>query len=389
DGTLRVDGLELGDLNALLPEQVEVGGRLDIELASEGALDDLPLDGRIEGHDVELSLEQGSEVVVTPRIDVGGTARRPRLQGSIEILKGNIQIPESSRKLHPTGGEALLWSQTALTPPHAQQGVAAPATRAAARKSEELGGFFETPEIDIDVSTPGTLWIAGRGLRAELRGALAVTVDRGTPVLSGTLTAEQGTFKFMGRQFNVARGTVEFYGDDATDPTLDLVLDTYRDDVRIILTITGTAQRPELELSSEPSMSETEVLSQLVFGDSAGSLDRSQTDFLQSQALGAAQKFALPRLEEALTQELGIDVLRIQRQAGGADRGSETEPGGTSVLVGQYLSPRVLLKYEQGLDSVDDAQINVEYWIGEGVKLETSYGRTERSGIAINWTSTR
>ena len=58
---------------------------------------------------------------------------------------------------------------------------------------------------------------------------------------------------------------------------------------------------------------------------------------------------------------------------------------GTSLLIGKYLSPRVLLKYEQGLDQWSTFFINLEYFLNRNFKIETLLSQEGQSGLQVNW----
>ena len=56
-----------------------------------------------------------------------------------------------------------------------------------------------------------------------------------------------------------------------------------------------------------------------------------------------------------------------------------------SLVVGKYLSPRVLLKYVLDLEAGQGYSINVEYWLRGGLRLMTTTSRYSQSGLELNW----
>ena len=95
--------------------------------------------------------------------------------------------------------------------------------------------------------------------------------------LNGTLQANRGTYRLdlglVQRTFEVQGGKIDFQGDTAFDPTLDIaasytVRQPDQQDIRILATIGGTLSHMQLSLSSDLryALSQTEILSYLVFG---------------------------------------------------------------------------------------------------------------------------
>lgn len=70
-------------------------------------------------------------------------------------------------------------------------------------------------------------------------------------------------------------------------------------------------------------------------------------------------------------------MVGLEQSAETADR--------ASLVVGKYLSPRVLLKYVQDLEAGQGYSVNVEYWLKGGLRLMTSTSRYNQSGMELNW----
>jgi translocation and assembly module TamB len=233
------------------------------------------------------------------------------------------------------------------------------------------------PEIDVSASIPSGLWIVGRNLEVELGGNLDVVQRGGLPVVTGRLQALQGRFVFLGRTLTMQRGEVVFYGGDEIDPSLDLQLATVVEDATIYITITGTVREPNLKLSSDPEMSEGDIMSSLLFGKAVGELDTGQAGLLENRASQIATTYAAGELQERLSRQLGVDLVSI--------RTADKEGGKSTVVLGKYLSPRVLLKYEQALNEASTFFVNLEYLLNRRFKVETLIGSNYQSGVELNW----
>lgn len=352
----------LDDLDALLPPGTRLEGALSSSLRADGAPDDPNLDGWFEARDVVLSTARGDRARAKGRLEFAGRAKAAEVEGRLEVTQALFLVPEPPRVLHNAQGDALLWERDSTSAPDAAPPAAAP---------------VEALDLGIDVSIPGSCWIRGRGLDVEMAGDLSLVLSRGQPRVDGQLRAVRGTFSFLGNRFDVERGVATFYGTEAVDPDLDLVLSRRKGTVKAIVHVTGRTSAPVIELSSEPPLEEADIISHLLFGRASGDLDREQTGLLQSQASAALQMFAIPGLERQLGARLGLDVVQVRQR----DDASEQ----FSVVVGKYLSPRALLKYDQGLDRSDDFSIDLEYWLTRHLRLETTTSRQNQSGVLLNW----
>jgi autotransporter translocation and assembly factor TamB len=343
------------------------------------------------------------------RIDISGTAQAPVVHGSVEVANGRIMIPETPKELIALDSKALLWDRESLAAaspegPSAQNlepeekqalerssGMTQPASTALAQADSTTAKTGRTTgnptpsqsqamrqmDLSVKVKIPAGVWLEGRGLNVELTGDVEVVQKNGVPVLTGTLHAHQGKMQFQGRGMDIDEGTVTFYGGDEVNPSLNLMLVKRQSDVTVRAHITGTVMNPALELESDPEMSQSDIFAFLLFGKRSDNLTNEQNESLQSRALATAEQFAATRLTDRLSSELGLDLLSFQQSQG--------DSAGHAVTVGKYLSPNLLVKYEQTLEQETGFDIVVQYWIGNGFNLETRGSRYKQSGATLNW----
>jgi translocation and assembly module TamB len=171
---------------------------------------------------------------------------------------------------------------------------------------------------------------------------------------------------------------VTFYGSTDLNPTLDLSLAKQKNGVTVRVLITGTLQKPRLELRSEPDMPQADILAFLLFDRTSESLSSQETQRLSERARATAEQFAANRLTDQLGQELGVDVLRYEQSA------SDTLQART-VTVGKYVNPDLLVTYEQSLESKSGIGLVVEYFLGHGLRLEMRSRRQEQDGFVLGW----
>jgi hypothetical protein len=373
DGQLYVvvdsENLKLDEFAPLLPPEVALDGTLAIHVVAEGPRDNPKLDGRIAASDVEVSMSQRLRLVSSGEIVVGGDARKPSARGDIVVENGLIRIPDPPKDLHPTEGAALLIEGGATS---ADSAVVEPQPR-------DTTAAAPVGDVDITVNIPSGLWIRGQGLEAELSGELRIRLLGDHPVLTGQLRAVRGNLVLLGRRFDLDRGSVVFYGDDEANPSLDVQLMTLVDGVTVRVSLLGTALEPELSLTSEPEMPEGDIMSYLVFGRPLDNLDQDQVNLVERRATEIAAAMGAARLQEGLSESLGVDMVTIRS-------GTTAEESG-AVVVGKYLNPRLLIKYERLLEKQAAQFVNLEYSLTRRFKVDALYGRNDQQAIGIEWSN--
>jgi len=252
------------------------------------------------------------------------------LDGRIRVDEGLVDL---SRDDAPTVGDDV----NVINRPGAQDEDVAAAANRSRRKLQ----------VVLAVDLGERLRLKGRGLDTRLGGQLRLTTPGGQAMLHGTVATTQGTYMAYGQKLVIDRGTVAFTG-PVGNPRLDIRAMRAQSpmaassDVKVGVTITGTAQDPRVRLYSEPSMSETEKLSWLVLGRGPAGLGAADIGLLQTAASALlAGEGGSPK--DTLISAVGLDELSV-RQTDGAVRD-------TIVSVGKQVSDRWYLGYERSLNA--------------------------------------
>lgn len=345
-------------------------GDLRVELDAEAFEDRARLSGAIDSRRVRVELPDGSWLQTRSAIRLSGDSEQPRVDGGITVEGGVLRLPDVPPPLHDAQGDALLWEKPQVVAAVQQNGSGP--EEEVTHDAEPARAFV--PEVDVTLSIPGNLRLRGTGLDVELSGALtARTRGRDVAVL-GELRATRGTYDFLGRRFAVQSGRVEFFGD--LDPQLDLRLATTMQSNVYYVDLRGTALQPRFELSSDPPQSEGDIVSALLFGRPIDQLDEGQTELLRQRTREVATQLGANLLAQRVGQQIGVDVLSLQPSG---------EDGARALVVGKYLSPDVLVQYEQVLEEGRAALVRIEYALSRFFKIETTATQGEHSGIELKW----
>lgn len=203
---------------------------------------------------------------------------------------------------------------------------------------ESLMDSLRLENVLVDLGD--NFWLKSPDASIQLTGQLSVssaTAGRQTESaekyqLVGTVGAVRGIYRMtlapgLTREFTIREGSIRYFGSPRKDAFLDLgaehvVRTAAGDEVHITAHIGGTLEKPTIQLTSDvsPPLSETELISYLVFGaptaqaflGNEGQASQHSTVFTKSaeQLVGVLSG----KIESAVISQLGlpIDYFRIK-----------------------------------------------------------------------------
>jgi len=226
--------------------------------------------------------------------------------------------------------------------------------------------------LDVELSADRGVFLRGHGLDLELSLDAHVGGTTGHPELSGKAGVVRGDYNFAGKRFEFDPTSVVYLSTRAEAVRLDLL--ATRDDPSLTaeVRIRGNAARPQITVSSTPSLPNDEVMSQVLFGHSA-----SQLSPLEAAQLASAIA--------SLRAGGGLDVVgnlrtfaRLDRLAlGGGDS------SGVTVSGGKYLTRDVYLELTGGGREGPSAQ--VEWRVRRNLAITSRLGGIDTGRLAVRW----
>ncbi len=400
--------LDLSLLNPVLPPDIKLMGILefaaqlleqtepvkeDTQLPQTAFLSGASIEGHLGFEKLDVELPNSSRLALRMNTDLSGNVFDPEIKGTVEIMSGYIRIPEIPPTLLPLEGESLIWQ--AMVKRAAAQGDSISVEdylnpdNQGPMMDEATGAFV--PNLDLTLDLPGNLIINGYGLNIELEGSLQATRGQDeegipVPILNGRIGVRQGTLKFMNNVFDVEKADINFNNLAPPNPHLDIKLSSDVSGYIIYLKVTGFADDPDVELSSEPDLVQSDIVAVLLFGQPTNDLDnnqRGQADKendpgvqLRENLAALAVVFGGAGLQNKMSNTLGVDLVEM---------GSDSE-GDSTFRVGKYLTPKILLDYNQSLEKSGTYFMTLEYSINKYFKLISTYGQGEEaSGLELKW----
>lgn len=198
------------------------------------------------------------------------------------------------------------------------------------------------------------------------------------PKPSGTLSAKRGaTVNFMKTVFRVYEGELYFNQIGSFLPSVNFLAESRLNQTTVTLSLKGPLDKMEKRLSSNPEMSETEILKLLTLREAyreGKSMDA--TDLL----MAGLQMSVLSEVESAVRKVFYLDQFTIARGSGAAfehrQEGERTEKV-YHVTIGKYVSNKVMLRYTQEIGGEQITRYGVMYDLNDHIGLTV-----ERQGKA-------
>jgi autotransporter translocation and assembly factor TamB len=374
-------------------EGLTVSGDLAVHEKAVGAVNI-----RLESDNFEIIDNELGDVGLDTSLQITGELRRPVVKGQVRVEAGRIEVDRILTYFYDPYATQALPEVVSAERTVAGSGSAEEATKQALRKAHvaaetektEAGreapatptGIFDAVELDVQLVMPDNLVLRGSDLRpggptGAALGDMNVTVGGQMDVrkapgdqvrLFGTVQTVRGTYEFQGRRFDLERGgRVRFVGDTQINPFLDISATRLipNTGVEARIRVTGTLLNPELALSSNPPLEESDILSLIVFNRAVNELGTSERSSLAATAGGIATGFIAAPLGESIGRALDLDLFEIT---------TTTESGelGAGVTLGQQIGDKAFLKLRQEFGERSVTEFMLEYQLARFLRLQVS-----------------
>lgn len=176
------------------------------------------------------------------------------------------------------------------------------------KNKKQKDAFFEDIALQLSIFADNlTYKVQNIDLKASTILVLKKEFNENLKIF-GSVQEVNGTFTELGKTYNIEDSNIYFRGLEPVDPILDIHATNTINDIDISIIISGTSNEPRINLSSNPVMTQKEILSYLIFGTNFSS--NSQTNSQSKQA--QASLFLLNELSKDYAKELGVDMLYFQ-----------------------------------------------------------------------------
>ena len=282
----------------------------------------------------------GARVAIAPDLALTGKIDSLLLSGTVTIEDADVNLEKLSIK-----GSAKTSSDVVVVD-----------------REQRVKGNVMGLNTDVRILLGDKVRLAGYGLESTVAGELRVTEKPNEVSRAVGEIRVAGTYEAFGRKLTIERGRLQYAGTALDDPQLDILAMRKLEDVTAKLRVTGTAQKPKLEVFTDPATSQTDAMSYLLTGKSASDLHGEDGAVVSSAAQSVSSVLG-NRLAKKLGGKTGlVDEIGVEQN---------TDLGGSAFTVGKYLSPRLFVSYGVGLFEPGTA-ITVRWQFSERWSLEAN-----------------
>jgi translocation and assembly module TamB len=219
--------------------------------------------------------------------------------------------------------------------------------------------------LDVTISAPARIFIRGRGLDAELGGALQLQGTTADVATAGRFDLIRGRLDILGKRLVLSEASAQLQGD--FDPFIRAVATTTEGDATITITVEGPASAPEVRFSSAPELPEDEILARLLFGRDITQLSALQIANAVRVLSGQSGEGVVGRLR----QNFGLDDLDI----------TTNEDGTAGLSVGRYINENVYT--DVTVDSTGRSEINLNIQLSPSLTARGSASSDGNTGVGL------
>lgn len=367
-GKAPVGGLS-GAMNLKLNLSDGRGGSVAVN--GKGSLDGSNLDIRAKIDRLKPLRRRDVFVELSGGADVTGSATSPDVKGEIIVNQGEILLDN----LDIAGSVTTL----PITDPGAKK-----AEKKEAKKEEPAKAAQGPGRLNVRVNMLPRFKIDGRGLASTWKANLLIIGPINNPQITGNVSAVQGNFDFLGKNFGLTQGTVTFAGGSIANPLLDIELTNETPDLTAHILVTGPVDKMKLTMTSDPTLPRDEILSRVLFGRSVNDLSKMEMLQLAGAVAQLAGFGGGGGIMNFAKKALGVDVLRVGTSASNAagEPGDQTA-GGTTIEMGKYINDMIYVGVQQGMQP-DSTAFIIQMELTPRTNLEV---RTERNNTwgGIKW----
>ncbi len=322
-----------------VPSASAVMGGGELALSGDARLRGGLADARftITGRDITLSYPPGLRSRLDADLTLTGGPEAYKLAGDVRAVRGLFDLD-------------IVFEQSLQAP------------KTVASDSAALRKFG----LDLRVEVQNPIQVRNNMTDLTATGTLHVRGDMNAPAPVGNLDIETaGKVYLSGRAFEIASGRLTYRGNwnptveiEATDLISGSDANNLTTEYEVTVRLVGSLDRPGLVMSSDPPLSEGQIVSLIATGrtDGGGSA-------LKVAVGGQAAMLLAGRLTRRV-RELGLDEVSVQPELVAREEGNET---GARFTFGKRLTQRLELIYSLSLQDPEARFILLEARPGRGV----------------------
>ncbi len=222
--------------------------------------------------------------------------------------------------------------------------------------------------LDIDVVADRTIRIKNNLADVSASGEFKIQGDTGNVIVLGSFDVYEGYVEFYGNKYELKRVTVDFQDPRRNNPRLDARAETRKGNYILAVLVSGTLEKPEVDFTSDPPLSRTDIVSLLSFGVTtetllgSGARSSSGTATVEGAAIAIG---SLGGVDEKIRGAVGLDKFSIE--TGFSQTTQSFEP---RFVVRKSFEDRLSVSLSQSVGATSETSASGEVRLRENVYLE-------------------
>ena len=217
-----------------------------------------------------------------------------------------------------------------------------------------------------------------------LQGKVKFEGTVGEPKASGKLSINKGYVKYLQNRFKITEGQAKFVTGSII-PELNVRSMANVKNYRVSLQAEGPATQMKLKLTSEPNLSERQIISLLTFGRNVGNTSGVTSEDANALLTSSLQSIAFGYIEDVLQDTLRLDLVNITTGSlDGKDSRDLQEKNNFNVTIGKYVVPDLMITLTRGLKN-DHVSYGFQYDINRNISATGWVNNENKRYLGAQW----
>lgn len=246
--------------------------------------------------------------------------------------------------------------------------------------------------LNLNINTRNPIFVRNSLADLGFTGAVQVTGSEKQPRVGGkvNLAARNNKVTFKNTEFIFSKGNIFFNEqNDYTNPELDFAANTTINEYSVNVKVLGPVKTFNVDLSSEPSLAQSDILSLIAFGyteDLSQNLTDSERESMTRAGVGSLL-FDSFKINETLKKEFGLQInlgTQITQDEASLLSGRNSEGGAanqgrvrsaTTIELKKKINDAVSLSVSSTVDTntQQNRSLNLNYNLNKNVSVEGVY----------------
>jgi hypothetical protein len=234
---------------------------------------------------------------------------------------------------------------------------------------EQSENYIDTWRLNIGLVSTAPFLIRNNIADGEADLNLRVLGTIGRPNVQGGINVRRGRFSYFNRTFDIQSGAIQFSDNQTNIPRYDIRAQTQVAEYLVSINLIGDADEQRLIYSSDPPLSEREILALVSYGMPPAQPDDFRDEDLTTQAAYAGISFVTGQLQDTLEGALSTDfgIQRFQLFPAFFDETGRTE---LQLKVGtDLIRNRLELNYFNFVTAEGGHQLQLDFRVNRNVSL--------------------